>query len=319
MRLWGITMVRNEADVIEAFVRHNLAVLDGVAIVDHDSIDATPEILSRLCAEGLALHVERFADPAYRQSEIMTSLARRTLAERDADFVFALDADEFLKVSSRPALESVLGQVPPGLHGALEWLTYVPDQFPEPGVSFGGAQLQRRLKTEPHGLFKVVVGRSLLERPRDVIAVGNHCVQDPAAAPQMHAILHRDVAAVAHCPVRSRAQLEGKIIVGYLAHLAARPSDRRLANHWRELYADLRDGATLTDALLREIACNYGASRNAWRPAADVELVDDPVRFASEQRYRRDALPDPLRMLMHFTERLIESTTATNGAPPNPG
>ena len=31
MRLFGVAMVRNEADVIEAFVRHNLGVLDGLA------------------------------------------------------------------------------------------------------------------------------------------------------------------------------------------------------------------------------------------------------------------------------------------------
>jgi len=37
--------VRNEADIVEAFVRHNLVLLDGIAIVDHASVDATPDIL----------------------------------------------------------------------------------------------------------------------------------------------------------------------------------------------------------------------------------------------------------------------------------
>ena len=41
-------MVRNEADIVEAFVRHNLTVLDGMAIVDHGSIDATLSILTSL-------------------------------------------------------------------------------------------------------------------------------------------------------------------------------------------------------------------------------------------------------------------------------
>ena len=34
MRLFGVTMVRNEADVIEAYVRHNLTVLDGLVVID---------------------------------------------------------------------------------------------------------------------------------------------------------------------------------------------------------------------------------------------------------------------------------------------
>ena len=45
MRLLAAAHVRNEADIVEAFVRHNLALLDGIAIVDHMSVDETPDIL----------------------------------------------------------------------------------------------------------------------------------------------------------------------------------------------------------------------------------------------------------------------------------
>jgi hypothetical protein len=51
MRLVGATIVRDAADIIEAFVRHNLTVLDGLAIVDHGSVDGTSEILGALVAE----------------------------------------------------------------------------------------------------------------------------------------------------------------------------------------------------------------------------------------------------------------------------
>ena len=57
MRLLGAAHVRNEADIVEAFVRHNLALLDGIAIVDHTSVDETPDILRELKAEGLAIYV----------------------------------------------------------------------------------------------------------------------------------------------------------------------------------------------------------------------------------------------------------------------
>jgi hypothetical protein len=33
VRLLGAAHVRNEADIVEAFVRHNLVLLDGIAIV----------------------------------------------------------------------------------------------------------------------------------------------------------------------------------------------------------------------------------------------------------------------------------------------
>ena len=116
--------------------------------------------------------------------------------------------------------------------------------------------------------------------------------------------------ALAHCPVRSRAQLEGKVVVGYLAHLAA---GAKGAHHWRSLYDEIRDGATLTGDRLREIACNYGLVRGAWLPTAQIELIEDPVSLNAELRYRSGARPDTLRLLMHYTESLIASMAPSSG------
>jgi hypothetical protein len=306
MRLFGVTMVRNEADIIEAFVRHNLSVLDGLAIVDHGSIDGTPEILAKLQAEGLQLRVASDPDPAFRQSATLTALAREVLAQDAADFVFALDADEFIKCESRAMLERALADVPVDTHAVMHWVTYVPDALDGDPGAFGPGHLWWRLKTERHALYKVIVGRGLLERSDDAIASGNHCVQNPAeASVRPHARLRQDVVALAHCPLRSRTQFEGKIIVSHLAHLAAQPEDHRLARHWRELYAELRAGVTLTEERLREIACNYGLPPKMWQPVSAIELVEDPVPLDFEQRYRVDAVPGPLQLLLRFTETLI--------------
>ena len=48
-------MVRNEADIVEAFVRHNLRVLDAMLVVDHGSTDATPMSCATDCATACAL------------------------------------------------------------------------------------------------------------------------------------------------------------------------------------------------------------------------------------------------------------------------
>jgi glycosyltransferase involved in cell wall biosynthesis len=317
MHLFGVTMVRNEADVIEAFVRHNLSVLDGLVIVDHGSFDGTPEILAKLKSEGLPLRIVHYADPAYRQSETMTALAREALTRDAADFVFALDADEFLKVESRAGLERALGEVPPGMHAAMHWLTYVPDAFDDDAGTVGPGHLWWRLKTERHSLLKVVASRALLERPEDVVAMGNHAILNRTAPnTPPHARLRSEVVALAHCPVRSRTQLESKVIVGYLANLAARQIDVRLGSHWRELYDELRAGGNFGEERLREIASNYGLPVKNWRPVAEIELVEDPVRLTAEQRYRVGAVADPLQLLLRFTEALVaaERERAASGA-----
>jgi hypothetical protein len=315
MRLFGVSMVRNEADVVEAFVRHNLAVLDGLIVVDHGSIDGTSEILAKLQAEGLPLRVMPERDPAYRQSAIITRLAREALAHDAADFVFALDADEFLKLDARATLERALSEVPAGAHAVMHWLTYVPDAFEGYPGTFGPGHLWWRLKTERHDLLKVIVGRGLLERPKDMVAMGNHCVRSPEElAARPHARLRQDVVALAHCPVRSRSQFQGKIIVGYLAHLATQPQDRRLVGHWRDLYAELRAGADLPEERLRQIACNYGLPAKMAQSASAIELVEDPVALVIEQRYGVDVAADPLQVLMCFTEALIAAQQQRWGA-----
>jgi hypothetical protein len=97
MESLGISMVKNEADIIEAFVRHNLAFMDMLAILDNDSSDGTREILLQLQQEGLPVIV--FDDPvvAYFQAEKMTAMYRKVVHQFNPRFVFLLDADEFTR------------------------------------------------------------------------------------------------------------------------------------------------------------------------------------------------------------------------------
>ena len=306
MRLFGVTMVRNEADVIEAFVRHNLTVLDGLMVIDHGSSDGTSEILTRLRREGLPLQVVADPSPAFFQAERITVIARETLARERADFVFAIDADEFIKVESRERLDRTLSELPPEVHAVVHWQTYVPESFDSGASTISEAHLRWRLKSERHGSYKSVIGRSFVQQQNQHVISGNHLVDDPARPkPPPHIRLPQDVVALAHCPVRSRCQLESKVIIGYLAHLATEPTNDEQAFHWREIYEELRGGMHLSDQRLREIACNYGLPRNIWQPVAAIELVDDPVRLPFELRHKTETPVDTLSMLMRFTETLL--------------
>ena len=203
MKLCGVTMLRNEADIVESFVRHNLSFLDSLFVVDHGSSDGTGEILEALVAEGLPLEVDRDPSVGYLQSEIMTRAARHAFARHGADFVFAIDGDEFLKAPRRELLETVLATLPHGLHGAMQWQTYVPDfDRAAPASPNVLARAKRRLAEERHGLHKVIVARSFIDTPDAVIAVGNHVVLPHAAhsiaeRPVKHAKISADVVALA--------------------------------------------------------------------------------------------------------------------------
>jgi hypothetical protein len=292
-------MLRNEADIVESFVRHNLSLLDGLLVVDHGSSDGTSEILAALVAEGLPLDVERDVSVGYLQSEIMTRTVRNAFVGHGADFVFALDGDEFLRIARRDLLDGVLATLPHGLHAAMQWQTYVPEfDSDDPTPASVLARAKRRLAEERHGLHKVIA----------VIAVGNHVVlpsagHSVAEQPVKHARIAAEVIALAHLPVRSARQLTNKIVIGWLAHCAARRSNADLAFHWRELYGELAAGQTPSVERLRAIAVNYGLPMAAWRPAEDIALVEDPLPVG-EVRYGAMIRDETLPLVLRFAEKL---------------
>jgi Glycosyl transferase family 2 len=274
MRLFGVSMVRNEADIIEASIRHNLTVLDGLEVVDHRSTDETADILARLGAERLPLRILREETTGFFQAETLTDLARKAFARDGADFVFPIDADEFIRTPSRLVLEQALAQIPPSAHGCVQWMTYVPASF----GAFGPSHLSRRVGHERHGNHKCVIGRSFAQREAQYLVSGSHLVDDPSEPrPPLHVRLRPEAVALAHCPVRSAEQLTRKVSLGYPAHLATEPANDQQASHWLELCTELSTEAELSAERLMEIACNYGVPRDKWLSLDMIELVDDPV------------------------------------------
>jgi len=56
-KIVAITTAKNEIDIVEAFVRHTLAVVNHLVILDNGSTDGTLAVLRALEREGLALTI----------------------------------------------------------------------------------------------------------------------------------------------------------------------------------------------------------------------------------------------------------------------
>ena len=247
-----VSMVRNEADVLESFVRHNLSWADALYLSVHASTDETLAIAHQLRDEGLPLFVYEQEDVAQLQSEVITGLVYQAIDE-GADLVVPLDADEFLLPddmagSGRQALLSLDA----GKFYALSWRRYVPGK----GKGF---LLARPAKREKHAevLRKVLIGAEAARKVPVVISQGNHHVLREASLngneePQaMRAELVAGVH-VAHYPWRSEAQAEAKIAVGWLANIAKYTRYTRNANHWRDGFQKLLAGRHLEAEPLKE-------------------------------------------------------------------
>ena len=128
MRLVAVSIVKNEADIIEPFIRHTRAWVDHHLVFDHDSSDGTREILGALQAEGLPLTL--FTDQALGNLQQARSNRLTSLAARDhgADWILPLDADEILTGPGRPALEKVLAAHASDRPATLPLLNYFPTE-----------------------------------------------------------------------------------------------------------------------------------------------------------------------------------------------
>lgn len=93
MRLYGVSMVRDEADIIRANVLYHLAAgFDRLLILDNGSSDGTRKILRKLGGDPRVRWTRDRG--SFRQGEVFTELARQAAAE-GADWVAPIDADDF--------------------------------------------------------------------------------------------------------------------------------------------------------------------------------------------------------------------------------
>lgn len=240
--IWGISMVKDEADVIERSVTQLLAEgVDGVLVVDNGSTDGTLEILRDL-ERTHPVHVGMDPMAAYEQSVKMTVLAD-AVSRAGASWVIPFDADELwtgLHGSVKESLQSCRSPVA---------LAHLVNAFPSPQGE-GQWRLDPLRHYDPKVAFRPFRGA--------VIQMGNHGVDRPGEPEPCLQILH--------LPWRSFEQFARKVQQGASALRAADLPPEK-GSHWRDLGAlspaELR---MHWDALLRGEAL----PGNPWAPRSDL-------------------------------------------------
>jgi hypothetical protein len=310
MRLVGVALVRNEADIIEAFVRTNLVMLDALVVFIHKASDGTREILLALAGEGLPLTLGDVNDDAFDQERHTNAAARMAFKDLAADFVFPIDADEFVRAESRASLERSLAAIPDGHAGALPWYTYVPTEGDKPSPNVL-ERLTHRIPLTPGSPFdlrfcKVVVGRWYAENTAARIVEGNHAVFGPD---QIRTVRCAD-AALCHYPVRSTEQVAAKAALGWLGQLVSgRPVEASsVSAHWRQLFEQLKRNGKLTQDDVDAFVCAYvpESSRGNAMVADPLPHRVNEMRYADLQR-----IPNLIQALLERAEQFAKVATAS--------
>lgn len=252
-KLFLISVVKNEEDIIESFVRYHAAIFDGLVIMDNRSTDDTVNILKQLAAEGLPLYLSADDEASHVQDIKMNRLLSVTLERFDPDIVVPLDADEFL-VPSVPgsSVRQVMESIDLTKVGLVSWVTHIFTEQDDPTRLFVPARINRIVLGEK-ALQKVILPAGLTRERALRITMGNHSVT-ANAEPEKKVYGMNVELKLAHYPWRSMEHAKSKALVGWTNTLAKPERFIDEGYHWQLMYDKVRQNAALSyGELIREV------------------------------------------------------------------
>lgn len=315
-KLVGMAMVRNEADIVESFVRYNLRLLDELVMVVHSSTDETLHIVEQLKHEGLPVIIHRNEEVGFDAKRWINKAAQEIFATRGADFLFMLDGDEFLKSTSRAYLEDAISAIPMGTAAALRWESYVPMPIDLPTERNVIKRIQYRAAKEAKPIYKVTLSKRFYEDANLVVAVGNHSVMQAHDGKIIH-VPHVAFcgATLAHFPVRTEAQLISKALIGVWASWVDQGGvnkDMTINVHWQKFYRELMASGQISSERLRDIALDYQHVQQNKGEAIDRTLIHDPLDIDFELKYTPAPPTTALASVAQWVEQLIDNPQVIN-------
>jgi SAM-dependent methyltransferase len=303
-RIVALSMVKNEQDIIEPFVRHTNMFVDFHVILDNGSVDETRAILTKLMRELDGVIVTNSSEFAYRQSERMSKLFRFCQAAFFADYVIFLDADEFISCESRSAFEDFISRIPSGSYGCIPWRTFVLTPYTTEIEQHDPPRSMPWRRAEEHERNNVVLRLDGKYVHDLVIAQGAHSVSTTTG--RSISPVRLDGLYLNHFPIRSREQFVAKSIVGWMAYLAKDPSAAQKGEgyHWRENYNLATRGPALSYETLCDLSMRYDHPPREYIWVKDVVRDLPPDRY--ERRYSTGEFGDPLSLVSRSWQVSLE-------------
>ena len=317
----GLSMVRNESDVIETFIRHNLTLLDELHIVDHNSSDNTREILTHLKQERLPIHIYHYNELEFAPERVLNHMMQHILNnDADIDYIFPLDADEFIYCPSREKLNAFLTLIPQNRVGMYIWRGYLPSstEYDPDFICHFTDQRKEEILTP-----KVIIPRAIAETC--ILTIGSHYMIDSDGKEikstvfiepnnqqfyywfierfQAEFITTNDLW-LGHYPIRSTIQQIKKVLEKSITMVMEKKGYRDSAweNQLRDLLAHNLD-ISLDE--LRLIAYNYRASdEKKIQIACQQPLRSMKLALKYQDLINNDPLPILGKLILDLAQKL---------------
>ena len=260
MKLFSFTTVKDEADIIESFVRYNLNILDGMVISDNCSNDNTDEILLKLKKEGLNIYLLRDENAYFDQTIKRQYLMDYTFNEFDPDIVFPLDADEFIAAKNGKNPRELIEKLDSNMFYRYQFQNFVIDKDDNLSELFIPNRIvNRRVLKDNKGLgYKSIIMKKVYNAGIN-LQMGGHNLRSKETDSIIESIIIDDLF-LAHYPVRGKYQLMNKVIAGRLNNSSLHSRSEGLGFHQYDILDEIINHGTISDDTLLKISKYYGVS-----------------------------------------------------------
>jgi hypothetical protein len=231
MKIAVFSLIRNEIDIISDFMYQLTNLFDYIYIGDHESNDATKAVVKNLQKSHPNISIFTVKGKGYPQHKVTSYFINLIFEEKEPDWLFLLDADEFISIQNRVQLEQWLSDYSNIDLLKLSWLNAYPEDFSK-WKSL--AENRIRLCNKLSSFSKIIINTSLYRKFKPItVSRGNHDVDRIKNNVKEQYLTDPYIL---HLPFRSLSQLKRKLLVGCASYYG----DLNTINtsdgfHWKDL------------------------------------------------------------------------------------
>ncbi|MBZ2167090.1 glycosyltransferase family 2 protein [Methanobacterium sp. VT] len=307
--IFSISMVKNEMDIIESFVRYNVNYLDGMIILDNGSTDSTLKILESLKNEGLPIFVLEDDTRDFDKILKMNQLLHKAVEEFNADIIVPLDADEFMLSSKGGSPREFLEKLKSPDYFVAKWKVYVPDFDINGDEKFIPSKITMARDDSSrtgHTLYKVIIPKELVIDYGVQLTRGSHSlVFNPIYKNVLNRVINPDLN-IAHFPIRSKEQTISKVAVGWLNAISSVEKKPNDSFHWKKIFNQLKAQEDIEDEDIVAIATEFSCENDNTEKIISEDPMDLSFSTNIELKYTKEKI-NPMSNLLEACEWLSQS------------
>lgn len=290
-----MTKIKNEADIVESFVRYHKNVFDEMYFIDNGSCDGTIEILKQLKEEGIPIYLYDENCSEMETLRFANEYLYKIFDKTKCDWIIPIDTDEFFCERSGKNPRIFLEETSQDEIVSIKWRTYICDSEKR-GDVFIPKQYTLYRDESVEEYDKLLVPGKILEKKKFLLREGYHKFQS------IEKIKVKYVSNLfyAHYPIRSTLQLKKQMLINGI-NIIHNGNAKRTSGHWRKIYAQIKEGNLEIEAYSKGYAVSLQESENI---AVLNGMITTDFCKNTEIKYAKNANMNVEDCLVDLAERL---------------